>query len=421
MDFGENFLPLTGWTLTNASIIGDNLVIQAGGSATISFSEIEMSNLLPEAIQVKMDMATFPSRYAPTAYVKIEIEYIDNNWFVASCPIVENRDGFFEAVLQPTISQFDSRFNVGAYNSLSVTISSSAAVTLTTWSMAKALTDYLVQGEVYHGVKITSENGLEITRSDFLARTILNSEEFAMQTGDGSGTAWENALYFDPILGKYIFNGDLTANTINAIAAIITPDLYADKAYIAELTVDRVETGNKVMRYLQNDTTDMNYIKIYEEHIQFITASLVEPQSIVQLTDRYMSPLYWIDELHQAATPEETDYPVMIFEYIEQIKMDIHFVMDPYTGYYSPRIVMGLGDGLTGMSAKAEIYKGQTGLELNYFKSGDGAPRQIILDDLGIKTNSTTWNSTAQIRNIIVTAEEPNVSMGNINDIIFKI
>ena len=82
---------------------------------------------------------------------------------------------------------------------------------------------------------------------------------------------------------------------------------------------------------------------------------------------------------------------------------------------------MGLGDGLTGMSAKAEIYKGQTGLELNYFKSGDGAPRQIILDDLGIKTNFTTWNSTAQIRNIIVTAEEPNVSMGNINDIIFKI
>lgn len=54
---------------------------------------------------------------------------------------------------------------------------------------------------------------------------------------------------------------------------IVTQSLYGERGTIAELTVDRLETSDKVRNYLNGDTSDVNYIRIYDQNIHFITAS----------------------------------------------------------------------------------------------------------------------------------------------------
>jgi hypothetical protein len=66
----------------------------------------------------------------------------------------------------------------------------------------------------------------------------------------------------------------LSADVINALSAVITPNLYADKATISELTVDQLDTSVKIQNYLKESTADVNYIKAVGQIIQFITASV---------------------------------------------------------------------------------------------------------------------------------------------------
>jgi hypothetical protein len=235
-----------------------------------------------------------------------------------------------------------------------------------------------------------TDGELESTRSDKMARSVFNADTFAMQVGDGSGSNWTNKLYFDPVLGKYVFDGTLSAEMIEALEAqfdvtvsnvTITNVLAAETGYIAQLTVDSVETSTKVQNYLAESTEDVNYIKIFGQYIQFVTASTDGSQT-EQARDRHGALLYWKDEDKEAVVLDETDWPVMIYVYTEQIKAEFGF--ENTDGIYVPKITLGLGDGVTPNSAKAEIYKGQTGLEINYYRSNTGELRQIKLADDGI-------------------------------------
>ena len=88
---------------------------------------------------------------------------------------------------------------------------------------------------------------------------------------------------------------------------------------------------------------------------------------------------------------------------------------------YVPKIILGVGDGTGSNHAKAEIYKGQTGLEINYFKSNTGEKRSVLVDDTGIHSTIAEYKTGGNIRNIIVTDQTPDASMGSVNDVIFKI
>lgn len=250
-------------------------------------------------------------------------------------------------------------------------------------------TSTLAKGKTYYGARISPENGFESIRSDKMARSVFNADIFAMQTGDGQGN-WTNKLYFDPATGKYVFDGTLSATMIEALEAefnvtvsnvTITNVLAAETGYIAQLTVDSVETSTKVQNYLAEDISDVNYIKIFEQYIQFITAS-TDGSDDVQARGRNGELLYWKNEDKEAVVLDETDWPVMIYVYNEQIKAEFGF--ENTDGVYVPKITLGLGDGVTSNSAKAEIYKGQTGLEINYYRSNTGELRQIKLTDDGI-------------------------------------
>lgn len=254
--------------------------------------------------------------------------------------------------------------------------------------------DSLIKDKVYNGIRISPEIGFEAVLSNKLARSYFGADKMAMQVGDGTGENWYDKLYYilDTVSGSadMYFGGKFTADAIEAIKAeidfvvsnvIITNILAAETGYIAQLTVDSVETSTKVQNYLAEDTSDVNYIKIFEQYIQFITAS-TDGSDDGQAKDRNGDLLYWKDEDKDAVVLDETDYPVMIYVYNEQIKAEFGF--ENTNGVYVPKITLGLGDGVTSNSAKAEIYKGQTGLEINYYRSNTGELRQIKLADDGI-------------------------------------
>lgn len=152
-------------------------------------------------------------------------------------------------------------------------------------SIFRIETEAMVKDKLYNGIRIGPVYGFEAIRNDLKARAYFRSDGMMFQTGDGSGdpNMWRNRLYYDydseldeTIL---VFDGTLSADMIEALSALITPNLYAEKATISELTVDGLETSTKVKKYLDQDTSDVNYIKIYGQTIKFITSKISENYS----------------------------------------------------------------------------------------------------------------------------------------------
>ncbi len=65
----------------------------------------------------------------------------------------------------------------------------------------------------YYGTRIGPTNGIEVIRTDNKARSIFNADTFKMQTGDGTGSNWVDAVYFDTIEEVYKFTGVLEASS----------------------------------------------------------------------------------------------------------------------------------------------------------------------------------------------------------------
>jgi hypothetical protein len=238
-------------------------------------------------------------------------------------------------------------------------------------------TQTVAKDKIYNGIRIGPTYGFEAIRSDKRARACFRSDAFTMQTGDGSGS-WHDEIYFDPVIGKYVFNGTLTANVIQAVSAIIAQTLTAQSGYIAELTVDSLETSTKIQNYLTENKADVNYIRVRGQTISFITASVDNSAAAVQATDRNGRLLYWVDNTYKSSDTAVTDYPVMIYPYIEQLKAEFSFHNE--AGVYTPRIVLGVGNGV-GDNGKAFIEKGVDGLSIRYIDSYANAKTLLINDD----------------------------------------
>jgi hypothetical protein len=271
------------------------------------------------------------------------------------------------------------------------------SIELLTDKVTKIQRDTLAKGKTYHGIRISPDTGFESIRSDKMARGIFNSDTFALQSGDGSGENWINKLYFDPIEGKYIFDGVLSAGMIEAMEAqfdvtvsntVVTEALYAENGAIAKLTVDMVETSNKVDRYLNSDTSDMSFKRIYEQYDDYITASVKLDEYgnhlSEQLLTRDNNPVYWTDETNTITTLTETDYQVMVYQYDETVKMSLFFDFDINTGAATPKIRLGAGDGVYNNSGKSYLFKDTNGLKIQYFKQNTGDLIEIGLTDDGL-------------------------------------
>jgi len=182
-----------------------------------------------------------------------------------------------------------------------------------------------------------------------------------------------------------LFAQNVVTNTM------VTQTLSADKGYIAELTVDQLDTSDKVRNYLNSDTSDVNYIRIYDQYIEFITAT-TDGLETEQLTDRNGDLVYWKDANKDVISYEDTGIPVIVYVYEELTKMSIKFETDPESGYYNPVLQLGAGDGVLPNSSKGKIYKDTTGIRLEYYKSETAEKVGFYLTDNGVYCSDVLHN-----------------------------
>lgn len=388
MNFGTSFLPASGWTLVDATMTEGSLEIEAGGSASVTITEIDNTNILPEALLVLLTAESYPDKYNPTSFARLYILYEDDNTYDAIIPIVNIADGF-SAILWPSISNYD--IDLSAFTSLTFSIFSSVGITLTAWSLAKSLNDKLLTDKFYYGIKISTETGFEAIASDNRSRAFFNADTMKFQAGDGTGFNWEDKLYYeyDSETGEtnLVFDGALSATIINALSVLITPNFYAGKATIAELTVDELDTSNKIKNFLANDTSDVLYQRIYDQYHKFITAQ-TDGSSYSQATNRRGEPLYWVDDSFETASVEESEWPVYVYDYEEVTQLELAFEFDGES--HVPKLVLGAGTG-SGDNGKAKIYKRADGFYIDYYKSTDGTLLRFEMTDDGI--DFSNWSN----------------------------
>lgn len=364
--------------------------------------------------------------------------------------------------------------NRDVYDSMNVTFQFANYVNGLESSLYRISTISVAKDKLYNGIRIGPEYGFEAIRNDKKARAYFRSDGMKFQSGDGSGTTWKDRLYYEydsetdeTIL---VLDGRLSADMINALSAVITPNLYAENGTIAELTVDSLDTNPKVRNYLRGDTSEVNYCQMTGQIIQFITGQIISTYGAArtgsgtwdmtadiqtatyysnlsvkdstgtyslyggittdafsayqsgriyraidstsyykitgisnlgfvyydvytigavstnyeQLKNRKGNLMYWVDETHEAATENETTFPVYVYLYNEFIKLELTFEYDGTN--HIPKITLGAGTGVEGHPSygKGYIYKGATGLYIEYLHSVTGQSRIIKLTDEGI-------------------------------------
>ena len=274
-----------------------------------------------------------------------------------------------------------------------------------TGTLTQALSKKVSLGASYYGTTISRSAGLRIAKSDGSSEAVFNSDKLALRAKVGG--VMTDKLYFDPATGKYMFDGALSATMIEALEAefditisntIIVNNLIANKGNIAELTVDELDTSDKVNNYKADPkiTTDVNYIRVYDQILAWYTAKKKESGTL-PVYNRFGAQLYWIDETMEGVTEEVTAYPVTTFDYDIFQKLKISF---DETDNNVPIIEMGVGvgDPLHPERGRGFITKDANGLQLKYIDTdGDEGIIQItdFVDAKQRRLKNCTINKTA--------------------------
>lgn len=398
--FGKNLLSTSAadWVLTNATLSSSSLTIKAGGVAYTEVTALNGMNFIPEALCVQVKAEQYGQRYKPTAFVHLQITFIDDNTFDALVPIVNNTDGN-KAILYPTISKYD--VGVSAFKRIRYTVKSSEDIVLTTYTLQKSLNDVVLEDRDYYGVKLSQKDGLTIKRmvnDETQSEAIFNSDVLSMRAKvDGQ---MKDCIYFDTEKQRYRLSGDVIIDGSIQSDASVTDALYAEQGDISQLTVDWLDTSKRVKRYLSNDTSDDNYIEAHDSVLNFVTASVIfenDAPLTEQLVNRYGSKLYWqkdisdatiiggypyIDNIRVYTTEENTGFPVIVYQYKRLVKRAIDFILDPDSGIYLPTDIFGVGTSLEKpYHGKGKILKTAGSFELSYTTSAGVVTGVYMRDD----------------------------------------
>jgi hypothetical protein len=152
--------------------------------------------------------------------------------------------------------------------------------------------------------------------------------------------------------------------------------LYSAFGEIADLSVNRLSTSRRVVKYLAGDTTDDNFIRVAEQSLEFVAG--IAKGTTEQAKNPNGELIYWEADPAGASigsdgypyangeriftTTKQTSWPVMVYQYEEQVKRAISFTSDGK--YYYPVDIFGAGD--TNGKQRGYLVKRQNSLELTY-------------------------------------------------------
>lgn len=152
--------------------------------------------------------------------------------------------------------------------------------------------------------------------------------------------------------------------------------LYSALGEIADLSVNRLSTSRRVVKYLAGDTTDDNFIRVAEQSLEFVAG--IAKSTTEQAKNPNGELIYWEADPAGASigsdgypyangeriftTTKQTNWPVMVYQYEEQVKRAISFQSDGQ--YYYPVDIFGAGD--PNGKQRGYLVKRQNSLELTY-------------------------------------------------------
>lgn len=176
--------------------------------------------------------------------------------------------------------------------------------------------------------------------------------------------------------------------------------LYSALGEIADLSVNRLSTSRRVVKYLAGDTSDDNFIRVAEQSLEFVAG--IAKSTTEQAKNPNGELIYWEADPAGASigsdgypyangeriftTTKQTSWPVMVYQYEEQVKRAISFQSDGQ--YYYPVDIFGAGD--PNGKQRGYLVKRQNSLELTYETSmgkqlGLAARDEGYLDLIGMR------------------------------------
>lgn len=179
--------------------------------------------------------------------------------------------------------------------------------------------------------------------------------------------------------------------------------LYSALGEIADLSVNRLSTSRRVVKYLAGDTADDNFIRVEGQSLEFVAG--ISKGTTEQAKNPNGELIYWEADPAGASigsdgypyangeriftTTKQTSWPVMVYQYEEQVKRAISFTSDGK--YYYPVDIFGAGD--TNGKQRGYLVKRQNSLELTYETSmgkllGLAARDEGYLDLMGLRKST---------------------------------
>jgi hypothetical protein len=151
----------------------------------------------------------------------------------------------------------------------------------------------------------------------------------------------------------------------NPTETIIVQELNRKYGLSADLTVDNLRTDyRRAQRYLNQDTSNLNYLYIHDEEIEFRTAETdgTETEQLTVDGNAY----YWTDSTHTEMTTEITEHPVIVYTYTEDVKAKFYFSEVQQGEHFVKVPVLRLGAGDDLGNNYAELFKDPDGLRIQY-------------------------------------------------------
>lgn len=418
MIYGDNLIsydPLD-WTIVNGTITDTVITLDAHGSATQVINALILQTI-PQTLKIELTASRYnrPYSYDEWNDMLVEVIVVDlaGAVYKYSQALLDSGNGSLTAEIPLQVVEHTS-FTITIRGTKVRTSTISNIALYAPKSVDADFSNVVMLDENYYGVRVVRNAGIQVVREDGKSDMTLNSDIMRWRVKNALG-AMVDKMYLDTSgpEAELIFDGKLSATLISALEAefdvtisntVIVNQLSAQKGNIAELTVDQLDTSDKVQKYLVSDTTDVDYIRVNNQVIEFVSA--IKSTGTSQVTDRHGNLIYWLDATHEGTTLDVTAFPVMVYNYNEDVKMILDFKAVNSTTV--PFITMGIGNG-TGDQMKAKIYKDTEGLVLEYLTSTDKLCK-LMVGNNGVTVANPM---SSGLRNIAVGTTAPSNPQNN--------